>query len=411
MSRISLAKLLAIIAPILLLALTAQARPEYLALYAADPDARPELRAQCSVCHVNPAGGGQRNAFGRAFAAAGFQITPDLKTRFPDRFLQRGAPEAKPPVTFVKDSDSQAVVEINGKRFLIDTKARTVSEVAAEPKPSEPVAAAPAPQPLPSTQEENVYQPADVRLINLPTAMPIPRGSLWVDFTHRFPDDVTNAAGLFGLDSFAVPSFGFSYGITDRLHVGAYRSPSSVGRPILVYAGVSLLDEREGHPFTAMARVGVEGRDNFQRNFTTSLELTAARSITRHAQIYAVPTLSLSNRRLQAFGNPARNLPGETTFALGLGGALNVRPTVALMAEANYRLNEEGRFGVTRPNFGFGIQKVSATRRHAFSLTFSNGLGTTMAQRSSTRAAIFGPGVDESFKGLTIGFNLTRRLF
>jgi hypothetical protein len=81
------------------------------------------------------------------------------------------------------------------------------------------------------------------------------------------------------------------------------------------------------------------------------------------------------------------------------------------MAEVNYRVNEDGRFGVTRPEFGFGIQKVSATRRHAFSLVFSNGMGTTMAQRSSTRAAIFGPGTDESFKGLTIGFNLSRRLF
>src|SRR5207244_3151072 len=184
-----------------------------------------------------------------------------------------------PPVTFVKDSDSQAIAEINGKRYLIDTKTRAVTEVAAATAPSKDTAATTAkPSPSPSAQEPTVYQPADVRLISLPTAMPLPRHSLFVDFTHRFPDDVTDAANLFGLDGFAVPSFGFSYGVTDRIHVGAYRSPSYVGRPIEVYAGVSLLNEQKGDPFTAMVRVGLEGRDNFQRNFTTSFELTVARS-------------------------------------------------------------------------------------------------------------------------------------
>lgn len=404
MPKITIAKLLVILLPIFLLTFTVQAKPEFLALFAADPFSRPELRSKCSTCHINPQGGGPRNTFGKAFAAAGFKITPQLRAKFPDRFL--------PPVTFVKDSDSQAVAEINGKKYLIDTKTHTVTEVAAATAPSKDAAATtPAPSPSPSTQEPDVYQPGDVRLISLPTAMPQPRGSLYVDFTHRFPDDVTDAANLFGLDGFAVPSFGFSYGITDRIHVGAYRSPSYVGRPIEIYAGVSLLNEQKGDPFTAMARVGLEGRDNFQRNFTTSFELTIARSITRHAQLYFVPTISIDNHRLQAFANPTRNLPGENTFALGAGGAFNIRPSAAILAEVNYRVNEAGRFGVTRPEFGFGIQKVSSTRRHAFSLVFSNGMGTTMSQRSSTRAAIFGPGTEESFKGLTIGFNLSRRLF
>ena len=415
MSRITIVKLLVIILPILLLTFTAQARPEFLRLFAADPLSRPELRSQCSTCHIDPDGGGPRNEFGRAFAAAGFKITPELRANFPSRFLppsnQTGNQSGPPPVTFVKNSDSQAIIEINGKEFLIDTKARTVSEVTTSGPGKNIATTSPKPSPAPSTSEPDVYQPADVRLINLPTAMPIPRHSLWVDFNHRFPDDVTDAKNLFGLDGFGVPSFGFTYGVTDRIHVGAYRSPSYLGRPIQVYAGVSLLDEQKGDPFTAMARVGLEGRDNFQRNFVTSFELTVARSITHRAQLYFVPTVSINNHPLQAFANPTRNLPGETTVALGAGGALSIRPSVSLMAEANYRVNEAGRFGVTRPNFGFGIQKVSSTRRHSFSLVFSNGLSTTMSQRSSTRTAIFGPDIEESFKGLTIGFNLSRRLF
>ncbi|HKE05705.1 MAG TPA: hypothetical protein VKE91_16750, partial [Blastocatellia bacterium] len=58
--------------------------------------------------------------------------------------------------------------------------------------------------------------------------------------------------------------------------------------------------------------------------------------------------------------------------------------------------------------FGFGIQKASASRRHSFSLVFTNGAGTTISQRSMTKGLIFG---DDGFNGLTIGFNLSRRLF
>ena len=143
-------------------------------------------------------------------------------------------------------------------------------------------------------------------------------------------------------------------------------------------------------------------------NFTPSFELTLARSITSRAQLYLAPTVSISNR---PFGPTDSNLPGETTFALGIGGAVNIRPSVALMAEANMRVNEAGRFGSTRPAFGFGIEKVSISRRHAFSLVFSNGAGTTMSQRSATRASLLGSFAEESFQGLTIGFNLSRRLF
>jgi hypothetical protein len=409
MRRFGLAKALLLTCAISVFCYTANARPEFLALFAADPYSRPELRNKCSVCHINPAGGGERNEFGKAFAAAGFKITPALRDAWPDRFLVPGqdAQAAAPQVTFVPNSQSEAIVEYGGKKLLINTRDQTVRELATDVTKTSGLATAPA-QPA---EPPDVYVPVDVRLINLPTAIPIPKGSLWTDFTHRFPfGDLSQASQLLGLDSFAAPSFGVTYGLTDRIQVGVYRSPTLVGRPIEMFAGIHLLDETKGQPLTVMARVGLEGRDNFQRNFTTTFEGTIARSITRHAQIYFVPTVSVGDRPI---GQPEVNLPGTTAVALGLGAAVNVRPSVALMAEVNYRVNEESRYevpgpGIRRPVFGFAIQKASISRRHAFSLVFTNGPGTTFAQRSMTNALLF---TDDSFKNLSIGFNLTRRLF
>src|SRR5262249_22107813 len=145
---------------------------------------------------------------------------------------------------------------------VINTKDKTVNELATTPSAAginEKVAVAP-PQKKEEEEHPNVYKQVDVRLINMPTAIPIPKGSLWIDFTHRFPFASRDAEELFGLDSLAIPSFGVIYGVTNHIHVGAYRSSSDVGRPILLYAGASLLSEQEGHPLSLMARVGLEGR-------------------------------------------------------------------------------------------------------------------------------------------------------
>ena len=412
MSKNTFTKSLALIAAIIFFGIKVSARPEYLKIFAADPLSRPELRDKCSVCHVNPEGGGPRNDFGKAFIAAGLEVTPALRKQFPDRFLSASEAQ-KPPVTFVPDSDAEAIVELNGKKYVINTKSKTVTEMDAA-KPADRVATAgPVEKAGPQDEQRpDIYRQYDVRLVNLPTATPIPKGSLWTDFTHRFPfGDPINSSSLFGLDTSALPSFGFIYGLTDRIHVGAYRSPGDLGRPIQLYAGASLLSEHKGDPLSLMARVGLEGRDNFKRNFTTSFEFTFARSLTRHAQLYVVPTISVGDRPLNF--DPEINLPSETAYALGIGAAVNVRPSVALMAEANYRLNEEARYisglsGIRRPVIGFGVQKASASRRHTFSLTFSNGPGTTFSQRSMTRGL---QGADDAFRGLSIGFNLSRRLF
>lgn len=319
-------------------------------------------------------------------------------------------------------ASEEIVVEHKGKRYRVNTKDKTMTEIpsdtmiasvgtesttTADQKTSKAAAIDPK-----KKEKPKYYRQADVRLINLPTPIAFPKGSLWNDYTHRWPiSDVTSASTLYGLDTMAIPAFGFIYGVTNRIHVGAYRAPTDYGRPIQLLAGIGLLNEQKGNPFSLMARVGIEGRDNFKRNFTTSFEISAAKSITRFVQIYATPTISLGDRPYNV--DPQENAPGVTAYAMGLGATVQIRPSVSLMAEANYRLNEESRYisgsrGIRRPVVGFGVQKTGASRRHAYSLTFSNGGGTTMSERSQTVGL---QGRDDTLRGLTIGFNLTRRIF
>jgi len=64
--------------------------------------------------------------------------------------------------------------------------------------------------------------------------------------------------------------------------------------------------------------------------------------------------------------------------------------------------------GIDRPSYAFGIQK--RIKGHAFTLGFSNGPGTVVAQRAGTRATFLNDPTADKAKGLVIGFNLMRRL-
>jgi mono/diheme cytochrome c family protein len=264
---------------------------------------------------------------------------------------------------------------------------------------------------------ENIYTPGDDVLISVPTGRPTDRHGIYVNFSHRFAYDTTftgTARGqeLFGLDGVALPSFGVRYGITDRLSVSAYRSPSLINRPIQLMAGYNLLEEQKGDPLNLMVRFSVEGQDNFKKNYTENIEAILSRSITKKAQIYLVPTVSFNNRPLlQPAGfnsNQILNVPGVNTFALGIGMSVDIRPTVALLAEVTPTLVNGTDLGIHRPSFSFGIQKK--IWRHAFTLGFTNSPGTTVSQRAGTRATFLGDPSADTFGGLTLGFNITRQI-
>jgi mono/diheme cytochrome c family protein len=263
-----------------------------------------------------------------------------------------------------------------------------------------------------------VYEPADDFVYTLPTGRRLTRHGLYVNFTHRFAyDPAFSGAGrgnmLLGLDGFAVSSFGFRYGVTNKLSISAYRSPSTINRPIELMAAYHLLDEHDGNPLNLSFRVSIDGQNDFSKNFTTNFEGIVSRSLSRHAQLYIVPTVSIQNRRLiskpGALPDVPPNLPGINSFSLGVGGAFDIRPTVALVADVSPTLANGRELGIHRPAYGFGIQK--RLRRHAFTLGFSNNPGTVVSQRAGTNATFLSDPSADKPKGLFIGFDLMRQLY
>jgi len=352
-----------------------------------------------------------------------------------------GISPAELGVTFVSGSTSQILVQKNGKTYIVDAATHSIHE--AEPVPSvDPRTASSSkegmqqpsqnpPTPAEATANSNVYEAGDDLVFSVPTGRRLDRHGFYINFTHRFPysaafSGVARGAILDGLDDISVSSFGFRFGVTSKLSVAAYRSPSLIGRPIELMAAYNLLDEHDGQPFNAAVRFSIDGQNNFERNFTEIFELIVSKSITHRAQIYAVPTVSIHNRPLlgstgavtdpppfQPCGAALANgislnvRPCANTVSLGVALAVDVRPTVALVAETIPTLTNGTELGIHRPAYAFGIQKK--IWRHAFTFGFTNSPGTTVSQRAGTRATYLDDPTADKPSGMFVGFDLTRQ--
>jgi len=102
-------------------------------------------------------------------------------------------------------------------------------------------------------------------------------------------------------------------------------------------------------------------------------------------------------------------LPCANTFSLAAAASVDIRPTVALIAEVTPTLVNGTELGIHRPEYAFGIQKK--IWRHAFTFGFSNGPATIVSQRGGTRATFLQDPTSDKPGGLFVGFDLTRQLF
>jgi hypothetical protein len=345
-------------------------------------------------------------------------------------------------ITFVGNAGSQLVVERDGKKYLVDVATHAVQEMPEPDHPSgesssKPPAQAATAGPVDDKKDKknSVYRAGDDQVFSVPTGRRLDRHGLYINFTHRFPYEsafkgTVRGGTLLGLDDFSVSSFGFRYGVTSRLFVTAYRSPSIIGRPIEFMGGYNFLDEQSGDPLNLSVRFSVDGQNDFQRNFTENFEITVSRSLGHRAQLYAVPTFSIHNRPVlgatssitdpppfqpcsQQLANgidPSLGVkPCANTVSLGLAAAVDVRPTVAIVAEAIPTLLNGPDLGIHRPAYSFGIQKK--IWRHAFTFGFTNSPGTTVSQRAGTRATYLRDSTADKPSGMFVGFDLTRQAF
>ncbi len=329
-------------------------------------------------------------------------------------------------VTFVSGSTSTVMVEKDGKKYLVELVSRTVREIDTpadvpaalqeSSQASQKPESSQAPSGAPSAPKPGVYEPGDDNVFSLPTGRRVDRHGFYVNFSHRFPfqpsfSGKTLGGTLLGLDNFALPSFGFRYGVTEKLSVSIFRSPTLLARPIELGVAYNFADERDGAPVNAAVRFSVDGQDTFSKNHTENFEGIFSRSITARAQLYLVPTVSLNDRRLvmPPFPSPIPDLPGYNAFSLGIGGSVDIRPTVALVAEVIPTLSGGRALGIHRPAYSFGIQKK--LWRHAFTLGFSNSPGVLVSQRAGTRATYLRDPSADTPGGLTIGFDLTRQIY
>lgn len=355
---------------------------------------------RCAGCH---------GADGRGISSAG---TPD----FTRRDLQAKLTDQQIAET-IRNGKSDRMpafgTQFDGQQIsALTAYIRSFSATSPASSSSSNVASASAP-----SANSGVYQPGDDVLFTLPTGRPIDEHALIVNFSHRFAYDSAvsgpaRGAELFGLDNFSLSSFGLRYGVTDRLSVDVWRSPSFIGRPIQLMAAYNILDEHHEDPFTFTFRVSVEGQDNFRKNYTENLEAIFARSLTSRAQVYFVPTASFNDRRVVQGGLLSDEIPDEpgvNAFSLGVGLSVDIRPTVALIAEVIPTVVGGLELGIHRPPFSFAIQKK--LYRHAFTFGFSTSPGTTVSQRAGTNATFLNePGADTP-GGLFLGFDITRRIY
>ncbi len=406
---------------LLLSATPARAIPGFLERFNRDAFSRPELRNQCSTCHVDPAGGGPRNEFGQAFDAAEFQFTPALHAAWPDRFLPSVSSESVATTagqlraTFFA-SGSQTVLEIDGVSYRLDASTATLvkldpaelASIAASPSSTTEAARAPE---LPLRNQPTFGH----HLVNLPTTRGYEPGALGMRFTHRFiqpvlrtgeNNDCPDCAGitdLFGFDSFSYSAFGGEIGITSRLAASIYRTP--LDRTYEFGAAFQLLGQQGREPLAAAARVSLETRRlfdlsslDFERFQTINLIFPVSRSISNFAELFVVPQVSFRANPFPA--DPSLFVAeGETRRhqgAIGIGGSFRFRPRAAIVAEWTPRVAGYRPAG-SRNAYSFGIQRT--TNAHIFELVLTNTVGTTTSQAVSTGTS-----------DLTLGFNLYRRL-
>ena len=244
-------------------------------------------------------------------------------------------------------------------------------------------------------RDVNLAQP-DFTLATLPTTLRMPRFRSSFRVTHRFgrtlgQGDFGDLLGdLFGLDGGAIIGLEYRFGLFRGAQVGIHRT--SANKTIQFMGQYGLVRQGEKRPLGIDVLAAIEGLDNFQESYSPTLGVLLSREVRDRAALYIEP-MWVNN------SNPAPEelVDDNSTFVIGLGARVRLRPTVYVFVEGVPRVAGYDP-GVTHASFG--IEKRSGG--HLFQLNFSNSLGTTFGQ-------VARGGFDNS--DWHLGFSISRKFF
>jgi Membrane bound beta barrel domain (DUF5777) len=152
-----------------------------------------------------------------------------------------------------------------------------------------------------------------------------------------------------------------------------------------------VLNQRNA-PLGAAVVASIDGTNNFRDSYSPGIQVVMSRELGSRGAVYAAPSYVNNSSP-----DPDELVDDNDTIMLGLGARLRLRRNTYLVAEGSPRLNG---YAPATALMAFGIEQRAGG--HLFQLTFSNGLGTTLAQ-----VARGGTSNDDWY----IGFNLSRKFY
>lgn len=264
-----------------------------------------------------------------------------------------------------------------------------------EPVPSEATASStPPPQEDDPDRDVNFAQP-DFNLAALPTTLRLPRHKSSFRVTHRFTRPLGRGdfgdlvEDLFGLDGGALIGLEYRFGLFRATQIGMHRTST---KTIEFFAQRQLTAQSDGFPVAIDVIATAEGTNNFRDSYSPGLGVLLSREVSEHAAFYVEPIWVNNSNPL-----PEELVDDNSTFMIGLGARVRIRPSVYLVLEGSPRV---AGYAPDVAHVSFGIEKRMGG--HLFQLNFSNGFGTTLAD-----IARGGTASDDWY----IGFNISRKFF
>ena len=237
----------------------------------------------------------------------------------------------------------------------------------------------------------------DFTVITLPTSLRLPQYKSAFRVTHRFTrplnDDFGDVAGdLFGLDSGEQIGLEYRFGVIPNGQIGINRTSN---KTIELFSEYRVLPQSRAL-VDVYAWFSIEGTNNFKDSYSPAVGLIVTREFKEHGALYFEPIWVNNTNQL-----PSELVDDNSTFLIGLGGRIRIRPTVYVVGEVVPRVDG---FDPGSTAASFALEK--RVGGHAFQLVFSNTFGLTMAQIARGGVQNL-DGSDNWY----MGFNISRKFF